>query len=416
METMDTFFETVSSLMSLILRSMIENTLSDLVSFLNCFRDGNNYENEKDLFKKFLNLSIQPPFTLDYVVNRSSEAIEIEINTESIILIFNEIIDGLINSLNDIKRVEYLLFEDMNLFPVKYFNMVNSTEQFVLEFKAQVREIIVSNMTGPVRFIKTYQPYQYLFSGECGRDTDKFLNKDKSLAQYEKKIEYLKNLISKIRELPASVPMNLFLLNCIKVNKWLRDEAQNYIDKMINKILSNNLKFNRSICEKFEKILSRITKKAETPGECVELLKFIENVRYVECYQLLDLIGMSAQNVLFIIDYSVFSKEDFKWNNYTFTWYENLQPLINRSEMTLLKEKEVWIARVKEKRTKLVTKINECLSHVKELKTRDRISDVSDICQELNAISNEVDGFISEVNIRFSLIFCLLDYFLIFPL
>ena len=46
---MDLFFGTVASLLSLLMRSLIENTLNDLVKFLNNYKEGNaytdNYEN-----------------------------------------------------------------------------------------------------------------------------------------------------------------------------------------------------------------------------------------------------------------------------------------------------------------------------------------------------------------------------------
>lgn len=54
----------------------------------------------------------------------------------------------------------------------------------------------------------------------------------------------------------------------------------------MEKISSNNLKFNRYICERFDKITAQMTKHTSTPDECVEAIKFIENLKLVEIFEL----------------------------------------------------------------------------------------------------------------------------------
>lgn len=68
--------------------------------------------------------------------------------------------------------------------------------------------------------------------------------------------------------------------------KWLLSEAQNAIDKLLNKVTLNNFKFNKSICDRFDNIVRTMTKEAETPNECIDLIKYVQNARYVECHQL----------------------------------------------------------------------------------------------------------------------------------
>jgi hypothetical protein len=105
-----------------------------------------------------------------------------------------------------------------------------------------------------------------------------------------------------------------------------------------------------------------------------------------------------VKNVLFLIDFGgVFSKDDYKWNTYTFTWYQNIQPIVMNSEIKLLKEKDIWLAKLKEKRVQLAHDLTECLIRVKEFKQKDRISDADAICSELDAIKNEVNEYIIQV-------------------
>ena len=43
--------------------------------------------------------------------------------------------------------------------------------------------------------------------------------KDRRLVDYRKKIDFLKKLISEIIVMPKNVPMNLFLIDCSKLNQ-----------------------------------------------------------------------------------------------------------------------------------------------------------------------------------------------------
>ena len=101
---------------------------------------------------------------------------------------------------------------------------------------------------------------------------------------------------------------------------------------------------------------------------------------------------------MFITDYGFFSKEDIRWNNYTFTWLDNIQPILKNTETKLIKEKENWINSLKDKRSKLSTQLNDCLARVKELKNRDRISEGDVVLKDLTQISEEIERFKKEVN------------------
>ena len=64
------------------------------------------------------------------------------------------------------------------------------------------------------------------------------------------------------------------------------EEANGLVDKILTKLVSANLKFNRSICDRFDKIVRTMTQQALTPDECVDLINYLENAKFVECFQL----------------------------------------------------------------------------------------------------------------------------------
>lgn len=94
------------------------------------------------------------------------------------------------------------------------------------------------------------------------------------------------------------------------------------------------------------------------------------------------------------------SREDLKWNNYTFTWYDNIQPMLKNTEIKLLKEKDSWIYKLREKRGKLSVRLSDCFSVVQEFKTRDKLFEAEQIHRELMDISAEIEEFNKEVTIN----------------
>jgi hypothetical protein len=53
---------------------------------------------------------------------------------------------------------------------------------------------------------------------ECEEDINNFLSKEKSLKEFGHKIDYLKEIINKIENLPAKRQMNLYLVDCTVLN------------------------------------------------------------------------------------------------------------------------------------------------------------------------------------------------------
>lgn len=55
---------------------------------------------------------------------------------------------------------------------------------------------------------------------------------------------------------------------------------------MVDRVVSNSSKFNRTICQSFDFILSKISQGAFTPDECVEAIKYVDSVNELELFKL----------------------------------------------------------------------------------------------------------------------------------
>lgn len=97
------------------------------------------------------------------------------------------------------------------------------------------------------------------------------------------------------------------------------------------------------------------------------------------------------------MDYAFLKKEDLKLNNTTFTWTDRIHPLLRAKEIQLLKEKEYWIYKLRERRGKFSLQLNDCIDEVKLFKQKDRVADAEAYIAELEKISANIEEFNKQV-------------------
>ena len=131
------------------MRSIIQNTLKDLVKFLDDYKTGNKYDGPYNFFKGLALPHLIIPFTFFLMPNRDLTKATMSPNIEETIHILNEIIDCAVDSLNDMPRLESLLFQNSQEFDVSYYNLVKKDEEIVVSCKNRVKEIIEANSYGP---------------------------------------------------------------------------------------------------------------------------------------------------------------------------------------------------------------------------------------------------------------------------
>ena len=100
---------------------------------------------------------------------------------------------------------------------------------------------------------------------------------------------------------------------------------------------------------------------------------------------------------MFLLDNTLLSNEDIKLHNLTFTWYNKIQLIFNAAQIKLLNEKETWINKLIDRRGRINLKLNENYQKVKEIKTKDKISDAEHIVNFLKKISLELAEITKEV-------------------
>ena len=192
--------------------------------------------------------------------------------------------------------------------------------------------------------------------------------------------------------------MFCFVLFLARIQR-LVEQSKRCTDSLLGKISSTNLLFNKSICRRFDEAMAKMTKIALTTEDCIESIKYIEHLKTDEMFKLKDLVRRSASYILFYLDYGFFGKEDFFWNNHALTWYDTMRPMIVENESRLLRQRETWLTKLKQKRHKLNADLNASLKRVKDLKPKERLSEAEAIVAELKHIADDVEQFRREKHV-----------------
>lgn len=126
----------------------------------------------------------------------------------------------MIDSVSTIPRVEKYLFRAVeDMVPTKNILSVVKDEELVEKAKSRLHAVVENNSHGPLKYIETYDNYIYMLKQTTETRIKKFVGKrDKTLRDFRKEIEILKNLINEIALLPIVIPMHLFSLDCNRVN------------------------------------------------------------------------------------------------------------------------------------------------------------------------------------------------------
>lgn len=71
--------------------------------------------------------------------------------------------------------------------------------------------------------------------------------------------------------------------------------------------------------------------------------------------------------------------------------------MLRNTEIKLLKEKDTWIYKLRDKRAKLTIRLIECIGRVQEFKQHEKLSEAEEINEELRKISAEIEEFNKDV-------------------
>nr|XP_043909238.1 dynein axonemal heavy chain 3-like [Solea senegalensis] len=310
-DRMEEFFNCIAALMSLHLRSLVTESLRDLLHFFTIHEEGNDFGEMFDEMQYFQpqvfvvmlqadgpNINFCPSFQKCWQIVRGA---------------FMEIL----KSAENLSRVECYLFPHMkNL----YLRTVRPDESLVTDLMNKVEDVFNRNTVGPKKYLNVYQKYSDLLDNTAKRETATFIKETHSLEDCRRKIKHFNDTWKEIALLFVTVPLSMFCLDAVKLNEDLCDCCETLKDRMVMFELDENRALNKGICQRFEEIIKTVRSTAETTEEVVTLFRYIEKTSKVTLPQLKIEIEKARHRLNFLLDCAPLSSDDVRLNTRVFQW------------------------------------------------------------------------------------------------
>ncbi|KAM4725109.1 LOW QUALITY PROTEIN: dynein axonemal heavy chain 3-like [Anableps anableps] len=325
------FFRCVAALMSLQLRSMVIDSLQDLLQFFLRHKEGNDFQEEFDEL-----LYIQSQVLL----------VKLQVDKSHIVFspsfqecwdVIHRVFMQIIKSAENLPRLECKLFSDFNNL---YLRTVKPDESLVTDILDKVKEAFEKNTIGPKKYLGIYEKYKNLLDNTSDEDISLFLKEKHSLEESAKKINGINDVWKEIASLRITVPLSMFCLNAKDLNDHLCDCAERLKTRIVEFEMEENRKLNQGICDKYEEITNTARSRPKTTEELVTLINYVTKSSDVTIYRIIDEVEDAADRLSFLMDYAVQSADDLVLNSCVFLWPHQIVTKLENSQshLTVLRE------------------------------------------------------------------------------
>ncbi|CAH8492971.1 unnamed protein product, partial [Dicrocoelium dendriticum] len=392
MEPVRAFFACIAALMSKQLRSIVDQSLKDLLELLQEHQDGNAFEEPYDELKflrrplLLIHLRVSDPRIVFSPTSRETR--------DCILRCFQAITDAA----EGLPRVEVDVFPELRNQPL-HLRSVSFREQLVIEYTDKAMTVFRANSVGPKDYLEIYKPYGNLLNNKAELELRNFLKDrhtllsvkkrkgkawlndpelveqvNKSLQTVQQKIEGFQDLRAEINMLRITVPLSLFSVDCKSVNEELANRVWKLRDILISFELDENRDVNRGICRRYDEIMNRLS---ETPPdtEClVQLQAYMRDVSNTLVFKLKDEVADAAERLNFLLDYAFLSADDIKLNSTLFYWPENILSVLDVTSTRVGMLRENAEDELKQRTTSLEQRILNCWDRITVMRKREMTS------------------------------------------
>ncbi|XP_058476444.1 dynein axonemal heavy chain 3-like [Solea solea] len=384
------FFNCVAALMSLQLRSLVIESIQDLMFFFSIHKEGNDFGDAFDYMKYFQT----------QVLLVKLQADEPNINfcpsfPECLELIHKAFME-ILKSAEKLPRVECTLFPDINHL---YLRTVGPDENMVTDLLNKVEDILNKNTVGPKKYLNVYQKYSNLLDNTAKQEIEAFLKEENMLEDLNSKIESINDTWKVIASLPAMVPLSMFCLDASKLNEDLCDRCERLVDKIVMFEVEANRTLNKGICQKYEHITRTVRKEPENTEEVVFLSKYIKETTESTIYRLKEETDEARDRLIFLLDHATLSPNDITLNSHVFQWPRQVLTEVDdsKSRLTTLRE---WVEDTLQQRIKdFDKKLQDTDKEIHTFKKKESMEfdDIKNNVEVLSEISANLEAAVTEL-------------------
>ncbi|XP_032809855.2 dynein axonemal heavy chain 3-like isoform X2 [Petromyzon marinus] len=409
---MDHLFGSVATLMSNLLRSIVAESLCDLVAVFEELSPGNDYSGEYP--RGELGLPTKPLPIILFMEPVEAEGplalggsaagegpplpgVTFGPSLAEVAATLDRLVEHVVTSVQAMPRLEHQLFQATDAQEVKFIGAVQIHDEIVVRAKARIRVVLENNSPGPSRYRSVYGHFAYLLNGGAGARAQALTSREPpNLVASAREIQRLRSLAGAASSLPTAVPLRLFLLDCSTLNQWLTERARKLAAVIGGHAASASERFNREVCARYEAVVERATGLAESTYGLVQLQEYVDSLHTGELQNLKERLETAADNLLFLMDYTYLSKEDLILNGNTFSWPVRILPIIRNSELRLQKQHDAAVSGLAQRRAELERRVAAVASAVRDFARRDRLAEAAAHLARLDDVGRQVRALLEE--------------------
>lgn len=312
------FFNCVSALMSIQIRSMTMTSLESFLQFMETYAAGNAfqqgvYDEMAHIIMPMLNLKLQS----------SHQRVEFHPSLDQTHEIISRCLQEIVMATKEFPRVEQELFPEMKGRSM-FLLSVNWEEDQVQALYRRAMEILDRNVIGPKSYVHIYDKYEALLNGQALKERDQFLASQANLVNFRHKMDAYMQLKREILAIRNSALLNLFILDCHELNKSMVDLCEELYESLIRDQVDTNRLWNRTICNEFDEMATKLGDIPEETKALVELQRYLKLSMMESLPELMGRIHIATQRVLFLLDCTILSPEDIQLNTRVFQWPKDM--------------------------------------------------------------------------------------------
>ena len=251
--------------------------------------------------------------------------------------------------------------------------------------------------------LKRYDFYVELFSHEHDAKIESYLSENHSFEEIIAEIEYYKGLATDLTQFPQYIELVMLEIHSEELHRVLTARINHLASKLVQRISSNNIRDQQTICKRYEGIKERALTLPEGFKEMAEQMEAMCQAVSTELPELLKLLDDCQKQVICIMNFSLLAPEHLEQNNLSYNWPKQVEPILKEHAQIMEVAQEKAEILLKERRIKFETELSELKCQVDELREVGDIDEmpfyvkkVQQLIKQLQTAQDTVAGFNKE--------------------
>eukprot|EP01135_Chromosphaera_perkinsii_P000898 Nk52_evm61s152 gene=Nk52_evmTU61s152 len=269
---------------------------------------------------------------------------------------------------NEMEGYGFLNDEDGGELNSNKYLVVSIEPNMVEGLRTRIKKVLQQKFEAPVAHAKLYVKYSKLFTGESEKEVEKFFGEDHTFAEYQDEIARYDNLVDEISDENDLAEFPMISLSCADIKRELIDTAKQLSQKLIKRVADDCYAHNQNICSSFKSISERLLKEPQSIDEMTELIRYARETVSEDLESLDREIEESKERVSYLLKAHLFNEAEFAINAELFLWPQKIGPVLEESEILLVKAKEHGQSELRAKIDTVFSRIEKMEAQVEEFK------------------------------------------------